>query len=171
VPVGNVRFKSIETLECVSAGREIYFTCVSTNIPKGEPAMIIGNFRYDAVHDTYSGDITTLTLQHSDVVLRPNGKSSEKEPDYRIMQERKDGTVEFGAAWKRTGEHGREFLSIMLDDPALPSPLNAVMFVADNGESTRLVWQRPPKNTPAAEAKASATRVRRPQIVRSPQPA
>jgi hypothetical protein len=73
VPVGNVRVKSIETLECVSAGREIYFTCVSTNIPKGEPAMIIGTFRYDAVHDTYSGDITTLTLQHSDVVLRPNG--------------------------------------------------------------------------------------------------
>lgn len=133
--------------------------------------MIIGNFRYDAEHDTYAGDITTLTLQRGNVVLRPNDKSSDKEPDYRIMQEREDGTVEFGAAWKRQGERGREFLSIMLDDPALPSPLNAVMFVADDGEGTRLVWQRPPKKSPGAEAKPGTPRARRPQLVRSPQPA
>ena len=133
--------------------------------------MIIGNFRYDAAHDTYAGDIATLTLQRSQVLMRPNNKSSDKEPDYRITQERLDGTVEFGAAWKRRGEGGREFLSIMLDDPSLPSPLNAVMFTTDNGEGTRLVWQRPPKKTPAADAKPDAPRARRPQTARSPQPA
>jgi uncharacterized protein (DUF736 family) len=143
----------------------------STNIPKGDSTMIIGNFRYDAEHDTYAGDITTLTLQRSNVVLRPNDKSSDKEPDYRIMQERADGAVEFGAAWKRTGERGREFLSIMLDDPALPSALNVVMFTADDGEGTRLVWQRAPKTKPAAEAKPATPRARRPQASRSPQPA
>ena len=63
--------------------------------------MIIGKFRYDAEHDTYAGDIATLTLQRSQVMMRPNDKSSDKEPDYRITQERLDGTVEFGAAWKR----------------------------------------------------------------------
>jgi uncharacterized protein (DUF736 family) len=143
----------------------------STNIKKGDCAMIIGNFRYDAEHDTYAGDIATLTLQRSQVMMRPNDKSSDKEPDYRITQERLDGTVEFGAAWKRRGEGGREFLSIMLDDPSLPSPLNAVMFTADNGEGTRLVWQRAPKKTPAAESKPKAPRPRRPQASRSPQPA
>ena len=133
--------------------------------------MIIGKFRYDAQHDTYAGDIATLTLQRSQVMMRPNNKSSDKEPDYRITQERLDGAVEFGAAWKRTGEGGREFLSIMLDDPSLPSPLNAVMFVADNGEGTRLVWNRPPKQTPAPDAKPGTPRPRRPQASRSPQPA
>jgi uncharacterized protein (DUF736 family) len=133
--------------------------------------MIIGNFRYDAQNDTYAGDITTLTLQRGNVFLTPNDKSSEKEPDYRVLQQREDGIVEFGAAWKRTGEHGREFLSIMLDDPSLPSPLNAVMFTADDGEGTRLVWQRPTKKTPAAESKPSAPRAHRPQASRSPQPA
>jgi uncharacterized protein (DUF736 family) len=105
------------------------------------------------------------------VMMRPNDKSSEKESDYRITQQRLDGTVEFGAAWKRTGEGGREFLSIMLDDPSLPSPLNAVMFVADNGEGTRLVWQRPPKKAPAAEAKPDTPRPRYPQASRSPRDA
>jgi uncharacterized protein (DUF736 family) len=134
--------------------------------------MIIGNFRYDAEHDSYAGDIATLTLQRSQVVLRPNDKSGDKEPDYRIMQERLDGTVEFGAAWKRTGERGRAFLSIMLDDPALPSPLNAVMFTADDGEGTRLVWQRARKPASAAEAKpVTPPRARRSRASRSPQPA
>jgi uncharacterized protein (DUF736 family) len=87
--------------------------------------MIIGKFRYDAEHDVYAGEIVTLTLHRDNMVLRPNDKSSEKGPDYRIVQQREDGTVEFGAAWKRRGEQGREFLSIMLDDPALPSPLAA----------------------------------------------
>jgi uncharacterized protein (DUF736 family) len=133
--------------------------------------MIIGNFRYDAEHDIYAGEITTLTLLRGDVVLRPNDKSSEKEPDYRIVQERDDGTVEFGAAWKRTGERGRAFLSVMLDDPALSSPLNAVMFTAEDGEGTRLVWQRARKTAPAADAKPATPRARRPQPSRSPQPA
>jgi uncharacterized protein (DUF736 family) len=133
--------------------------------------MIIGNFRYDAEHDIYAGDITTLTLLRSDVVLRPNEKSSDKEPDYRIVQERDDGTVEFGAAWKRKGEQGRAFLSVMLDDPALPSPLNAVMFTADDGDGTRLVWQRVRKPAPAPEAKPVTARAHRPHASRSPQPA
>jgi uncharacterized protein (DUF736 family) len=133
--------------------------------------MIIGNFRYDAEHDTYAGDIATLTLQRSQVVMRPNDKSSDKEPDYRVTQERLDGAVEFGAAWKRRGEGGREFLSIMLDDPSLPSPLNAVMFVADNGEGTRLVWQRPVKKAATAEPKPSRSRVGRAANVPGPQPA
>jgi uncharacterized protein (DUF736 family) len=50
--------------------------------------MIIGNISYDADHNIYSGEITTLTLQRSNVQLRPTNKAGEKEPDYRIVQGR-----------------------------------------------------------------------------------
>jgi hypothetical protein len=83
-PVGNVRVNAMENLESICTWSEICSTDFSTNIVKGDCAMIIGNFRYDAEHDTYAGDIATLTLQRSQVVMRPNDKSSEKEPDYRI---------------------------------------------------------------------------------------
>ena len=81
--------------------------------------MIVGNFSYDPAHDTYSGEITTLTLQRSNVVFRPTGKTGDREPDYRILQERDGATVEFGAAWKRSSDKGSDFLSVM---PGRPGP-------------------------------------------------
>jgi uncharacterized protein (DUF736 family) len=126
--------------------------------------MIIGNFVYDSLNDVYSGEITTLTLQRSDVVLRPNDKTGERGPDYRIVQERDGAAVEFGAAWKRNSERGRAFLSIMLDDPALPLPLYAAMFLADRDETATLVWQRQqrkavePEPAPARPRKSAAPR-------------
>src|ERR1700722_14802421 len=92
--------------------------------------MIIGNFSYDADRNTYSGEITTLTLQRSNVQIRPTDKTGEREPDYRIVQERDGATVEFGAAWKRSSGAGRDFLSITLDDPALPASFNAALFLS-----------------------------------------
>ena len=103
--------------------------------------MIIGNFSYDAEHNTYAGEITTLTLQRSNVELRPNDKAADKETDYRIVQERDGAFVEFGAAWKRSSGSGREFLSITLDDPALPASLNAALFFLDRDDRATLVWQ------------------------------
>jgi hypothetical protein len=49
----------------------------------------------------------------------------------------------------------------MLDDPVLPSSFTAVMSVANDGESTRLVWQRAPKKAPVPEAKPETPRTRR----------
>jgi len=69
--------------------------------------MIIGNFLYDPEQDTYSGDITTLTLQRDNVSVRPNKKSGEREPDYRLVHEQVGGPVEFGlrgSARARRGE-------------------------------------------------------------------
>jgi uncharacterized protein (DUF736 family) len=139
--------------------------------------MIIGNFSYDVERNTYAGEITTLTLQRSGVLFRPTEKASDKEPDYRIIQERGDGVVEFGAAWKRSSERGREFLSVVLDDPALPSSLNAALFLSERDERATLVWQRQSRKAPAAEAKPATAdtkpatpRPRRPVPARSPQP-
>ena len=112
---------------------------------------IIGNFKKDAKSDCFTGDIVTLTFNRTGVQFKPNEKSGEKEPDYRISGKTAHGVVEFGAAWKRTSEGGREFLSVSIDDPALPGALNAALFTAEDGEAATLVWNRP---KPKAKAKA-----------------
>jgi uncharacterized protein (DUF736 family) len=112
--------------------------------------MIIGNFTYDPDRDTYAGEITTLTLQRASVMFRPTEKNGDKEPDYRIVHETEGGTVELGAAWKRSSERGREFLSVLLDDPALASSVNAALFSSDQDDRATLVWQRQNRKAPAA---------------------
>jgi uncharacterized protein (DUF736 family) len=128
--------------------------------------MIIGNFRLE--DGSYRGDITTLTLQRANVVLRPTSKTGEREPDYRIVQETESGTVDLGAAWKRRSGGGHEFLSIVLDDPALPSSVNAAIFMADHDDTATLVWQRPVKKAATAEPKPSRSGVGRAASVPGP---
>src|SRR5258708_4189256 len=105
--------------------------------------MIIGNFIYKPDTDTYAGAITTLALQRADIGIRPAEKSNDKEPDYRVVSETTGGTVEFGAAWKRTSERGQEFVSVSLDDPAMTGPLNAALFLDADDNTAALVWNRP----------------------------
>jgi uncharacterized protein (DUF736 family) len=131
--------------------------------------MIIGDFRIE--DGSYRGDITTLTLQRSNVVFRPTSKTGEREPDYRIVQETEVGTVELGAAWKRRSEGGREFLSVVLDDPALPTSVNAAVFMADHEETATLVWQRAAKKTATPEAKPARSRLRRAAVEAGLRPA
>jgi uncharacterized protein (DUF736 family) len=130
--------------------------------------MIIGNFSYDAQRDTYSGEITTLTVQRSQVEVRPAKKAGEKEPDYRIVQERDGVIVEFGAAWKRSSGKGREFLSITLEDPALPSSLNAALFLSEGDGRATLVWQRQSRKATAVEPESGNSSARRPAAAQSP---
>ena len=52
------------------------------------------------------------------------------------------GGVEVGAAWKRTGkESGKAYLSVKLDSPFLPVPVNCALMAQDDG-SHILVWSR-----------------------------
>jgi uncharacterized protein (DUF736 family) len=132
---------------------------------------VIGNFTYDSIADTYVGDITTLTLYRRDVMLCPANKSHDREPDYRIVQEQEDGTLEIGAGWRRSSERGRAFISIVLDDPALPAPISAAMFLAEDGSKAALVWQRAPKKAPTPEAEAGRTATRRTKAPLRPVPA
>jgi uncharacterized protein (DUF736 family) len=104
---------------------------------------IIGNFVRNAKADTYTGEIVTLTFSRSDVQIKPNEKPGDKRPDYRVVGQTTHGPVEFGAAWKRTSEGGRDYLSVEIDDPALSSPLNSALFTAEGGETATLVWTRP----------------------------
>jgi uncharacterized protein (DUF736 family) len=107
--------------------------------------MIIGNFTYNQAKDTYSGEIQTLTLLRKKVLIRPAESKSEKGPDYRAVAESPVGAVELGAAWKRKSEANREYLSVTLDDPALPRVLNAALMPAEDGQNAILIWSRAAK--------------------------
>lgn len=117
--------------------------------------MIIGNFTYDSAKDTYTGTITTLTAGRGDVVIRPSKKTGDRDPDYRIEHVTAAGSVELGAALSRTAEKTGPFLSIVLDDPVLPTSIHAALFHEPQpSQASRLVWTRPtnrPKAAPNAE--------------------
>ena len=48
-------------------------------------------------------------------------------------------------AWSKTSEAGNDYISLKLDDPALPAPIYASLFADDDGDKYSLVWQRPTK--------------------------
>jgi uncharacterized protein (DUF736 family) len=92
----------------------------------------IGTFT--ASENGYTGSIKTLTLN-----IKAKFVASEKEHDYRILA----GATEFGAAWKKTARDSkREYLSVKLDDPSFPAPLNASLVKVDGDDSFTLIWSR-----------------------------
>ena len=64
-------------------------------------------------------------------------KESDKAPDYRIL----GGSVEFGAAWKKTAQNGREYLSVRLDDPGFAAPIFANL-IENEDANHQLIWLR-----------------------------
>jgi hypothetical protein len=63
---------------------------------------------------------------------------SDKGPDYRILA----GATEFGAAWKKTSNEGRDYLSVKLDDPSFPTPIYATLIEVEGEEGLSLIWSR-----------------------------
>ena len=93
--------------------------------------MIIGNFKTQ--DGGYTGNLVTLTHRGT-LVFGPKAKGA----DYQITL---DG-IEVGAAWKKTGrESGKAYLSVKLDSPFLPAPVNCALMAQDNGNHI-LVWTR-----------------------------
>ena len=101
----------------------------------------IGQFHRDT--SGFAGQLVTLTLNRELVIVPAEHSDTENAPDYRIHTIADDGP-EVGAAWKRTGEKAGEYLSVLLDDPALPQPIRANLFRDDDaGASWSLHWTRP----------------------------
>jgi uncharacterized protein (DUF736 family) len=103
--------------------------------------MIIGNFTHSKARDTFTGAIETLTVPAREVTFQPNDKGGEKAPDYRVLGKTGMGSVELGAAWKRSGENG-EYLSVKLDDPALAQSINCALVGGEGKDGFILVWSR-----------------------------
>jgi uncharacterized protein (DUF736 family) len=101
----------------------------------------IGQFTRDAFGLT--GRVQALTLDRELVLVPAEHADAENAPDFRIHHGDAEGP-EIGAAWKRTGEKAGEYLSVLLDDPALPQPIRANLFRDDDaGSSWSLHWTRP----------------------------
>jgi uncharacterized protein (DUF736 family) len=87
--------------------------------------------------DGYTGLITTASF-NMQVKLVPVQRESEKSPDFRVLT----STFEFGAAWKKTSQNGRDYLSVRLDDPSFATPIFANLVEGDNANDHILIWSR-----------------------------
>jgi len=95
----------------------------------------IGTFTADK--NGYIGTLRTLTLNVK-VKLVPNDKGeNDKAPDFRLQAAGND----FGAAWKKTSEAGRDYLSVTLDDPSFPATVYARLIENEDGTHD-LLWTR-----------------------------
>lgn len=86
--------------------------------------------------DGFNGTLRTLSLNVKCKIV-PINKDNGKGPDYRILA----GTTEIGAAWKRQSKANREYLSVRIDDPLFPAPVDARLIDAEDG-SVSLYWTR-----------------------------
>ena len=86
--------------------------------------------------DTFNGSVKTLSI-NAKTTIKPADKSSDKAPDYRVFA---GANIEFGAAWKKTSQQNRDYLSVKLDDPSFPAPIYASLVEIDGGHS--LIWSR-----------------------------
>ncbi|WP_431301810.1 DUF736 domain-containing protein [Sediminicoccus sp. BL-A-41-H5] len=95
----------------------------------------------------FSGRVRTLThrLNLEFEPIEAADKRGRESPDFTVYA--KDGAdlIPIGSAWKKeTTRDGTRFLSITLDDPSFPAPLNLAAFPNDEaGDTWRIVWNRP----------------------------
>ncbi len=87
--------------------------------------------------ESFTGAVKTLSI-NAKATIKPADKTSDKAPDYRVFA---GSNVEFGAAWKKTSNEGRDYLSVKLDDPSFPAPIYATL-VEGEDDSHVLIWSR-----------------------------
>lgn len=85
----------------------------------------------------FSGAIRTLALHVKARIARVENPS-DKGPQFRVYA----GNVELGAAWQKTSEQGRDYLSVKLDDPSFPAPIYATLTEVEGEEGLQLIWSR-----------------------------
>ncbi|HID8132403.1 TPA: DUF736 domain-containing protein, partial [Pseudomonas aeruginosa] len=61
----------------------------------------------------------------------------ENAPDFHLQA----AGHEVGAAWKKTSEAGREYLSVSIDDPSFPATVYARLIENEDGTHD-LIWSR-----------------------------
>ena len=86
----------------------------------------------------FTGSIRTLALNVKARIARVENPS-DKGPQFRVYA----GNVELGAAWQKTSEQGRDYLSVKLDDPSFPAPIHANLMEIEGGKELQLIWSRP----------------------------
>ena len=99
--------------------------------------MIIGKFQ-NAENGRITGELDALLVGRVKLTFEPNTKGA----DYTVQTET---GCEVGAAWKKTSKEGdKPYISVRLDSPFLPKPINAALFPAKDGAGRQvLVWDQP----------------------------
>ncbi|MGB0497279.1 MAG: DUF736 domain-containing protein [Rubricella sp.] len=100
----------------------------------------IGTFKKTG--NEYVGEIVTLSVQAKNVRIVPEEGGNGNAPSHRVFV----GRAEIGAAWSKTSNEGRDYLSLKLDDPSFTQPIYANLFddtVVEGEESYSLIWSRP----------------------------
>jgi uncharacterized protein (DUF736 family) len=102
--------------------------------------------QFSRTKDGFRGRLKTLTLDAELTLVPTERTGAENAPDYRIHIGTEDQALEVGAGWKRIGEKAGDYVSVLIDDPALPHPIHANLFysVSEDG-AYLLTWNRPPK--------------------------
>ncbi|MBB5217177.1 DUF736 domain-containing protein [Parapusillimonas granuli] len=100
----------------------------------------IGTFTADT--NGYTGTLRTLTLNVKVKLVANDKGENGKAPDFRLQAAGND----IGAAWKKTSEAGREYLSVTLDDPSFPATVYARLIEGEDGTHD-LLWTRSKPHT------------------------
>lgn len=83
----------------------------------------------------FHGTLETLTINRP-LTIRPVEQKANKGPDFRVYA----GAAEIGAAWSKTSEAKKEYLSVKLDDPSFASPILCRLIGTADGH--QLIWSR-----------------------------
>ena len=95
----------------------------------------IGTFKKSG-HE-FQGQIVTLSVQAKGVRIVPEeNRTNANAPSHRIFV----GRAEIGAAWSKSTNDGRDYLSVKLDDPSFTAPIYANL--VEDGEAFNLIWSR-----------------------------
>ncbi|KQU88489.1 hypothetical protein ASD00_28550 [Ensifer sp. Root31] len=95
----------------------------------------IGTFT--STENGFNGSIRTLALNVKARIARVENPS-DKGPHFRIYA----GNVELGAAWQKTSDQGRDYLSVKLDDPSFSVPIYATLAEVEGEVDLKLIWSR-----------------------------
>ena len=96
----------------------------------------IGSFK--KVGNDFQGEIVTMSVQTKNVRIVPENAANENAPSHRVFV----GRAEIGAAWTKTSNEGRDYLSLKLDDPSFTAPIFANLFDDEDDKTYNLIWSR-----------------------------
>lgn len=99
--------------------------------------MMFANFNKQG--RDYIGCIRMPGLVLSDVKFVPSIDGDEGKPDYAIVHDA--SFLRIGAAWAKTSRTGKPYLSVIIDWPSLPAPINCALIDLEGGKHV-LVWSR-----------------------------
>ena len=95
----------------------------------------IGTFT--AEKDGFTGTLRTLTLNVKVKLVANDKGENENAPDFRLQAAGHD----IGAAWQKTRDPGRPYVSVSLYDPSFPATVYARLIENEDGTHD-LIWSR-----------------------------